>query len=113
MGEELEIELLLENLLNNSINASPKDEPIQVSFRKEKNDCLLTISNGGKNLSEAEIKKLCQPLTTSQPSGLGLGISIIESISEAHHAKVSFLPNPQGGLTVKIAFPPVESNRNA
>lgn len=113
MGEELEIELLLENLLNNSINASPKDEPIQVSFRKEKNDCLLTISNGGKKLSEAEIKKLCQPLTTSQPSGLGLGISIIESISEAHHAKVSFLPNPQGGLTVKIAFPPVESNRNA
>lgn len=113
MGEELEIELLLENLLNNSINASPKEEPIKVSIRKEKNDCLLTISNGGEKLSEAEIKKLCQPLTTSRPSGLGLGISIIESISEAHHAKVSFLPNSEGGLTVKIAFPLVESSRNA
>ena len=113
MGEELEIELLLENLLNNSINASPKEEPIKVSIRKEKNDCLLTISNGGEKLSEAEIKKLCQPLTTSRPSGLGLGISIIESISEAHYAKVSFLPNSEGGLTVKIAFPLVESSRNA
>jgi K+-sensing histidine kinase KdpD len=36
---------------------------------------------------------------------LGLGLSIVEAIAEAHDASITTLPRPDGGLSIEVGFP--------
>ncbi len=105
-GNNLEIELLLENLFKNAIQASPDSEFINVSLSQEEKEhnIILAVSNKGKKISESELSEIITPLKTSRKGGLGLGVTIIQSIAKAHGAQLSFKPNEEGGLSIIIKF---------
>jgi signal transduction histidine kinase len=42
---------------------------------------------------------------TSRGEGLGLGLSIVQAIAEAHSASITASPQPGGGLLVEVTFP--------
>jgi signal transduction histidine kinase len=48
------------------------------------------------------------PERTANPNGLGLGLSIVAQIAEAHGANLDVRPGPEGGLTVAVDFPPAD-----
>ncbi len=45
------------------------------------------------------------PDRTASPNGLGLGLSIVADIGEAHGASLEVRPRPEGGLTAVVSFP--------
>jgi signal transduction histidine kinase len=69
---------------------------------------VLTISNTGPDIPTHAIDQLFQPfrrLTDRVGDGLGLGLSIVAAIADAHHATITTQPRPHGGLTIQINFP--------
>ncbi|HZU72760.1 MAG TPA: ATP-binding protein, partial [Acidimicrobiales bacterium] len=42
---------------------------------------------------------------TGHPSGLGLGLSIVEAIASAHVGRLDMAARPEGGLAVVVALP--------
>lgn len=106
-GDKLELELVLVNLLRNSLEAQNTDSilPIDISISTEKGLALITISDQAKAMSQEEIWKIEKPLNSSKAKGLGLGLPIVKSIIEAHGGKITFRPNIPKGLIVEIQIP--------
>ena len=106
-GDKLELELVLVNLLRNSLEAQKTDSilPIDISISTEKGLALITISDQAKTMSQEEIWKMEKPLNSSKAKGLGLGLPIVKSIIEAHGGKITFKPNIPKGLIVEIQIP--------
>jgi signal transduction histidine kinase len=74
------------------------------------------VTNTGPLVAQDQVSRLLQPFVratpdrTASPSGLGLGLSIVADIAQAHGANLDVRPRSEGGLTIMVRFhmgPPV------
>jgi signal transduction histidine kinase len=62
------------------------------------------LDNGGGIDSSIE-SSVMEPFFTTRSSGLGMGLSIVQSIMEQHDGQIVLLNQPGTGLTVRLLFP--------
>ena len=108
-GNNLELFLLLLNLLKNAQRATEEagaTTPVRVRLFRTAEKIRLTVENDGRMLSDEEVAKLGTPFSTTRVDGLGLGLVIVQSIAEAHRAKLLYRAREAGGLSVTLDFPP-------
>ena len=104
---------MIVNLLRNASEAQGSlSEPIRISVTQAENKVEISILDKGRNLSEEELEKLKVPLTSTKENGMGLGLTIVKTIVEAHQGKISFKRNTDVGLTVTVSFPLVKDGLN-
>jgi C4-dicarboxylate-specific signal transduction histidine kinase len=68
-----------------------------------------TVTDRGAGFSHVLGDKLFEPFYTTKPHGMGLGLSIVRSIVEAHQGLVSAAPREQGGSIFKVWLPRIDS----
>ena len=104
LGDALELELLVFNLLKNASEAlaGQKRARIVVRLKPENHRWCLTVEDNGPVLSDADFRHLQDLMSSVKPEGLGLGLSIVRGIADSHGAGLSFERNPEGGLTVRF-----------
>lgn len=116
LGNALELELLMRNLIKNAFeaaataasdNTSSAQEVPTVSVRTEpdptdKTDrsVLITIENTGLQMTNAAFNELTTPLITTKAAGHGLGVPI--AIAEASGGRLTFFERPQGGVIAQV-----------
>lgn len=111
VGNNLELFLLLLNLLKNAQRATEEagaTTPVRVRLFRTAEKIRLTVENDGRLLSEEEVARLGTPFSTTSEDGLGLGLVIVQSIAEAHRAKLFYRARETGGLLVTLDFSPFE-----
>ncbi|MEM1444577.1 MAG: PAS domain S-box protein [Planctomycetota bacterium] len=113
----IQIEQVILNLLRNAMDAveqQPVDRrriALSTSQFEDTSDqevaswIGLEIADSGEGLDDEQLLQLFDPFFTTKPEGMGLGITISQSIVEAHGGRMSARPNEQGGLTVSIRLP--------
>lgn len=90
IGDQIQLQQVILNLVRNgidSINASRvNDGLIRIGVRilDKTRQLEISVSDNGGGISPEIAKNLFEPLTTSKPDGLGLGLSISSSIVKAH-----------------------------
>ena len=110
LGDPLEVELLVFNLLKNAVEATqsqPPSEPRYIALRLEQEGetkYALTIENSGERLSEQAQAKLGRSIDSVKPEGLGMGLSIVRGIADSHAAQLHFSARAEGGLIVRCLF---------
>ena len=118
LGDALELELLMRNLIKNAFeaaasaasdNTSSAQEVPTVSVRTEpdptdKTDrsVLITIENTGLQMTNAAFNELTTPLITTKAAGHGLGVPIAIAIAEASGGRLTFFERPQGGVIAQV-----------
>ncbi|MFE2992220.1 sensor histidine kinase [Streptomyces sp. NPDC059262] len=68
----------------------------------------IEVPNTGPTLNPQEIPDLFEPFRRGANHGnksLGLGLAVVRAITIAHHGKVTAVPRPGGGLTVRVDLP--------
>jgi signal transduction histidine kinase len=116
-GDPRLLERLIANLLDNAIRHNVPGGQVEVTTGTRDRHAFLSITNTGPVVPPEQIQRLYQPFQRlggarihhSNGHGLGLGLSIVQAISSAHHAQLTTRSRPQGGLTVEVAFPAVVS----
>jgi len=105
---ELGMLLLLRNLVGNAIRYTPAGGQIRVHTRREGDGVTLTVDDSGPGIppeSREQVFERFDRLGASGDEGVGLGMSIVQSVVTAHKAMIHLLESPLGGLRVQVHFP--------
>jgi len=98
----------LGNLLDNAIKFTPEGGHITVSILSESNVVNIEIKDTGVGISESEQLRIFERLYRGDQSrgskGMGLGLSLVKGIIQAHRADIQVISSPNQGSTFRIEF---------
>jgi signal transduction histidine kinase len=69
------------------------------------NDILITVRDRGRGIDPAQLPKLFDSFFTTKRGGMGLGLSIVRTIVQAHNGKVWAENGPDGGAVFYVQLP--------
>ncbi len=97
------IQILL-NLIMNAIQHVEIKGQIKVSTQLI-NSCLeIRVCDNGSGISEEHKQTVFDPFFTQREKGIGLGLTVVQQIVLAHHAKIFITDNPEGGSCFHVQF---------
>lgn len=112
MGNEIEIEQVILNLINNSIDAliDIQDKWIHLSIDTSEDQVYFRIKDAGPGIPENLRKKIFLPFYTTKSidKGTGLGLSVIEGILKDHDTSLVYDSESQN-TSFTINFPKMEA----
>ena len=95
------IEIVFDNLLNNSMKAINDDGVITIRFIDIENEVEIEVEDSGGGVSDEIISKVFEPLFTTKKKGTGLGLASCKSIVEQHGGSISIRNKPTV-FTIKL-----------
>ncbi len=110
-GDPRLIERLVTNLMDNALRHNLAGGEVEIVTASHLGHAVLSVSNTGPIVPATAVDRLLQPFQrlgpdrASHDEGLGLGLSIVQAIVEAHGAVLTLQPQPGGGCTVEVRFP--------
>jgi signal transduction histidine kinase len=113
-GDSGLLERLAANLVSNAICHNLPDGRLEVATRIESGRAVLSVANTGPLIPSGELQRLFQPFqrldssSTLSGDGVGLGLTIVQAIADAHDATVTAHARTGGGLGVDVAFPALD-----
>ena len=103
------IEQILVNLIDNSIEYTPQDAPIEISARASESQIVVQVADNGPGLPAGTEKRVFEKFFRARPAdthrGIGLGLSICRGIIEAHGGTISAGNRPTGGAMFTFTLP--------
>jgi signal transduction histidine kinase len=96
------------NLIDNAIKYTPEGGRVVVATARRENEAVLTVSDSGPGVPETDQPRIWERLyrgdQSRSQSGLGLGLSLVRAIVEAHGGRVSVRNSPEGGAVFEVAL---------
>ncbi|HEY7690271.1 MAG TPA: ATP-binding protein [Dongiaceae bacterium] len=115
-GDRTQLQQVLLNLIVNALDAM-RDAPaasrhLTVRTRlSEQGDVVVTVEDSGRGIAPDELRKLFEPFYTTSIEGMGLGLSIVQSIVAAHHGQIWAESSHGGGAKFHFTVPAMTSRR--
>lgn len=111
-GDAVRLEQVISNLLNNAIKFTPAGGRIAVQLSGENGQAQIKISDSGVGISASAMPHIFEHFrqadssATRQRGGLGLGLSIVHHVVEAHGGSVvAQSPGEGQGATLIVGLP--------
>jgi len=99
----------LSNLVDNSIKYTPQGGIVEIKAYESANEVCIKISDTGSGIAPEEIHRIWERLYRGDKSrsekGLGLGLSIVRPIIEAHKGYIEVSSEPGKGSVFTIHLP--------
>ncbi|WP_418510507.1 sensor histidine kinase [Corallibacter sp.] len=99
---------VITNLVKNGIQAIPDEQEnkkIVVSVLETEKDVVISISDNGTGISEANKTKIFEPKFTTKTSGMGLGLAMVKNIVETYNGSITFTTEKDKGTAFVVNFP--------
>ncbi|MGB0095409.1 MAG: HAMP domain-containing sensor histidine kinase [Solirubrobacteraceae bacterium] len=108
-GEPGLLERMIANLIDNGIRHNVRGGFLNVSTHALDGRAYLIVGNGGPRIDPADARSLSEPFRRLDRSlaGLGLGLSIVSSVVDAHDGKMQITAPGAGGLAVQVELPAI------
>src|SRR6266481_1766203 len=111
MGDRVQLQQVMMNLIMNSIDAMKevegKREVAIKSERAEDRHLLVSVSDTGVGLPPQEVSQIFNAFFTTKPDGTGMGLSISRSIVESHGGRLWATANSGRGATFHLTLPTI------
>jgi signal transduction histidine kinase len=106
-GDQQLIERMIWNLVDNAVRHNKPGGWIRVITGTYGPGVSLTIANSGTKVPADAVPTLVEPFRRieSGGGGVGLGLSIAQSVSTAHGAELDVRSQPEGGLRISVILP--------
>ena len=112
LGDARKIHQVVANLLTNARIHTPVGTPIAVSIESNEEGTSISITDSGPGLSQEDQARIFERFFRADPSrnrakeeGSGLGLSIVDSVMQAHGGKVIVTSKLGEGATFTVFFP--------
>ena len=109
MGDRVQLQQVLMNLMLNSIDAMRDvDGTRELTIRSqaaENGQIVVSVSDTGVGLPPQQADQIFNPFFTTKPHGTGMGLRISQSIVESHGGRLWAADNPSRGASFHITLP--------
>lgn len=95
------IEVVLDNLLTNALQAINDSGEIIIRVNDLENDVVVEVEDSGSGVPDDIISKVFEPLFTTKIKGTGLGLASCKSIIEQHGGSIT-VKNKPSTFTIKL-----------
>lgn len=99
--------ILVQNAMEACENLSEARKSIEITLRHDAKRCVLDVKDQGKGIEENQKNRIFEPFFTSK-SGLGLGLSVANTIVQRHHGTLNLQSVMDEGTTATVRLPTVE-----
>jgi signal transduction histidine kinase len=86
----------LENLVRNAAEAMPTGGVLTIDARRDGSSVVVRIADTGSGIPDAIRSRLFEPLVTSKPYGMGLGLPTAKALIENQHGSLAVVPVARG-----------------
>jgi PAS domain S-box-containing protein len=105
-----QLQQVMLNLLVNAVEAmgtvTDRTRSLRVkSETQQPHDVLITVQDSGPGIDRNNLDRIFRPFFTTKENGMGMGLSICQSIIEAHNGHLSALSEVDEGSVFKIFLP--------
>jgi PAS domain S-box-containing protein len=108
-GDRNQLSQVFGNILFNGIQAMPEGGQLtiktSVSKRSEPGWVSVSITDTGMGVSEENRKKIFEPLFTTKPQGIGLGLALTQMLVEGHGGTIELESEVGKGSTFTVKLP--------
>ena len=108
IGDPTQLRQALVNLMTNAISSMATTSGARVlSIRAEVRDdgVLVSVEDTGTGIRPEDMERVFNPLFTSKPDGMGMGLTICRSIIDAHHGRLWVVPDSPRGAVFQFVLP--------
>jgi signal transduction histidine kinase len=108
-GDAVQLQQVVLNLIINAMDAisgaESKERDVSVTTARSAVGAEIKVSDSGPGIADGDLRNVFNPFFTTKPQGMGMGLSIVRTIVEAHHGKISAENQLSGGALFTIRLP--------
>ena len=110
LGDRVLLDRLVANLLDNAVRYNLTGGSVSVATGTDNQTSYITVTNTGPLIPRSAVASLFEPFTrldgrASNSQGVGLGLSIVTSVVNAHHGDLLAEALPNGGMNISVRLP--------
>lgn len=114
--DPVEIEQVIHNLIRNAADAVEQagrtDGRVLVTLKGAGKTYEINVSDNGTGIPQDILPRIFEPFFSSKPDGMGLGLSLCESIVERFDGSISAGNDPKGGAVFTVRLPAARETIN-
>lgn len=110
--DRIQIQQVVLNLVRNAVEALQEVSVRELTIKtglEENGYVYASFSDTGPGLPDEVASRLFQPFVTTKEKGMGIGLSICQSIVNGHGGLLSATPNENGGTTFCFRLPVMDA----
>jgi PAS domain S-box-containing protein len=110
-GDPQRLGQVVDNLLSNAIKFTPKGGRVAVNLSAHDGVAAIEVKDSGMGIPEEEQQRLFDRLYRAPSAmesaipGVGLGLTIVKAIVDAHHGRILVESEPGAGATFRVEIP--------
>jgi len=111
-GDAARLQQIVWNLLSNAVKFTPSGGRVEISIQRVEQDAHIVVSDNGKGINPEFLPRIFEQFhqedasTTRKYGGLGLGLSIVRQLVEAHGGDITANSAGEGlGATFTVQIP--------
>jgi C4-dicarboxylate-specific signal transduction histidine kinase len=109
LGDRLQIQQAIMNLVGNAaeaLNGTGGAQEVTIRSAVDADGAVvLTVEDRGPGIDPEVADRLFDPFFTTKAGGMGMGLSIVRSVAEAHGGRVSVSPGQAAGAVFRLTIP--------
>lgn len=97
----------IRNLVLNALEAMPDGGTLTVELGRAGDSLMIGVTDSGTGISDAIAPRLFEPLHSTKPMGVGLGLVTARTFVEAHGGRIAAVPQETGArFEIRLPLPP-------
>jgi len=111
IGDHDKVVQVLTNILKNALSYTPANGRVSIDIQQQTDYLGFIVSDQGTGISEEDIPHLFERFYRGDKSrdrktgGIGIGLSIVKALVDAHNGEIEIQSEINVGTTVKVWFP--------
>jgi signal transduction histidine kinase len=109
MADRTRLEQVAANLIDNAVKYTPPGGRVDVEVQRRADAAVLRVKDTGSGIPADELPRIFDRLfrgdTSRTERGLGLGLSLVKAIVEAHDGTVDVVSEPGRGSVFTVSLP--------
>jgi len=111
LGDRDKIIQILTNIVNNALHYTPQGKRVSIHIEEKDDQIAFTVKDEGEGISEDDLPFLFERFYRGDKSrdrktgGVGIGLSIVKALVEAHQGEIKIQSQLNVGTTVEVQLP--------